>query len=170
MGQTIISAGLVIIVTIAVINANRLVMTSETAKMEGLARMKSIDIALEFLTEVRLKKFDQNDTSATYLNQNSFTSSSSLGAETSERFTLPDTLPYRSATRYNDIDDYNGYRRTVNSSDISGFVLSATVHYATQSSPDNITTSKEYVKTVKVQVTHPTYMVVPTKFALTKTY
>lgn len=170
MGQTLISALLIVVVTISVINANRLVINSETARMEGLARMQSLDIAMEMLTEIRLKKFDEYADTLYYQETSVFTSPYSLGRETGESISMPDTLPFRSSSRFDDIDDYTGYVRTANTRDIRGYRVDVTVFYATPTSPDILVTSRQYVKTVRVQVSHPTYQPTPIRMFMTKTY
>ena len=128
MGQTIISAGLVIIVTIAVINANRLVINAETTKLEGLARMQAADIAMELITEARMKRFDEDAKTSYYQSTGEFTSPGSLGRE-GEWAGYPDYSPFNSADAFDDLDDYHRYRRIVNTSNISEFQIDCVVYY-----------------------------------------
>jgi hypothetical protein len=157
MGQTIISAGLVIIVTIAVINANRLVINAEASKLEGLARMQAADIAMELITEIRLKKFDENEVTTEYQSTSAFTASGSLGRE-SEWAGYPDAYPYDSADKFDDIDDYHGYRRSVTTSNISGYQVDCVVFYSTPDNPDTNAGTRTYFKTLEVYVSHATYL------------
>ena len=170
MGQTIISAGLVVIVTIAVINANRLIINSETTKLEGQARLQAADIAMEVLTEARLRKFDEYADTVYYQGTGEFTSYSSLGPESGESVSLPDVYPYQSRQRYDDMDDFNNYRRTVNTISIVGYVVTCKVYYSSQTYPDTPKTSKTYVKTMEVNVSHPLYLVTPIRLSMTRTY
>lgn len=170
MGQTIISAGLIVLVTIAVINANRLVINSQTTKMEAQARLEASDIAMEIITEARLRKYDEYADTVFYQATSAFTHYSSLGPESGESFTLPDTLPYRSPGRYDDYDDFNGYRRKVSTTTLTGYNVWCKVYYATQTYPDKLTTSKTYVKTLEVYVSHPLYLQDTLRISMTKTY
>jgi len=171
MGQTIISAGLIVIVTIAVINANRLVINSQTTKMEGIARLQAADLAMELISEARLRKFDENADTVSYQAVTAFTYYSSLGRDMGETSVpIPDTLPYRSKVYYDDFDDFNGYKRTASTTTVSGYALTCKVFYSTQSSPDASTTSKQYLKTMQVQVSHPLYLTRAITISVTKTY
>ncbi len=170
MGQSIISAGLVIIVTIAVINANRLVINAEISKMESLARMQAADIAMEILTEARMKKFDQLENPWTYQESGDFTPAPQLGRESGEWAGDPDAYPYNSADVFNDIDDYNGYRRSVNTTNVSGYVVSCRVYYALPNTPDTPDANKGYFKTMEVYVSHPTYLPNAVRISMTKSY
>jgi hypothetical protein len=188
MGQTIISAGLIVLVTIAVINANRLVINSQTTKLEAQARLEASDIAMELITEARLKKFDERADTTFYQSTSYFmpytllgrdslrwvwnpsTSSWSSTFDSTEMFTRPDHSPYRSTGSYDDYDDYNGYRRTVSTSTLTGYNVWCKVYYATQTYPDKVTTSRTYVKTLEVYVSHPLYLEDTLRISMTKTY
>jgi len=170
MGQTIISAGLIIIVTIAVINANRLIINASTSKLEGLARMEGADIAMAVITEARLKKFDENAIDTEYQSTSAFTAASSLGRESGEWAGNPDGYPFNSASAFDDFDDYDGYQRTVNTVSLSGYLVSCTVYYATRYYPDTPVTSREYFKTLEVYVSHSLYLPNPIRISITKSY
>ena len=170
MGQTIISAGLIVLVTIAVINANRLVINSQTTKLEAQARLEASDIAMEIITEARIRKYDEYADTLFYQSTGYFTYYNVLGPETGEPFTLPDVSPYQSRSRYDDYDDYNNYRRTVATTTMTGYSVWCKVYYATQTYPDKLTTSRTYVKTLEVYVSHPLYLEDTLRISMTKTY
>lgn len=171
MGQTIISAGLIVIVTIAVINANRLVISSQTTKLEAQARLEASDLAMEIITEARTKLFDERVDGTDWQDVSEFTSNSSLGRDgTGETFTLPDVEPYQSRSRYDDFDDYKGYLRTASASALSGYSVSVDVFYVTRTSPDTKTTNRTYLKKMTVYVTHPLYLRDTLRISMTKTH
>lgn len=171
MGQTIISAGLIVIVTIAVINANRLVINSQTTKLEAQARLEASDIAMEIITEARTKLFDEEVDGTDWQDVSEFTGNPSLGPEgTGETFSLPDVEPYQSRSRYDDFDDYKGYRRLASAAALSGYEVSCDVFYVTRTSPDTKTTSRTYLKKLTVYVTHPLYLRDTLRISMTKTH
>lgn len=170
MGQTMLSALMIIVVTIGVINANRLVIMSTTTKMEALAHLQAPSIAMEVITEARLRRFDEINYTNRYMDRTEFTTAANLGPDAGESFTLPDVSPYQSLSKYDDFDDFNGYRRTVNTAEISGYTVSCTVFYAANTSPDANAGARRYVKTLKVTVTHPQYLTTPAVMSLTRVY
>lgn len=169
-GQTLLSIGVLVVVTIMVINAHRWIIESETNKLQGMALIEAADISEELISEVLAKKFDEYEVTTSYQSTSAFTSVSALGPESGETFILPDTLPYRSRARYDDFDDYNNYQRTVNTELIRGYTVSCRVYYATNTAPNTPQTSKQYVKTIEVSVTHPAYIPRPLKISATKVY
>jgi hypothetical protein len=67
----------------------------------------------------------------------------------------PDTLTatgWMSAVRFDDVDDYNGYRRKVNTARAEGYFLSATVAYATETNPEVAAAVKSFCKRMNVKV------------------
>jgi len=170
MGQSIISAGLVIIVTMAVINANRLIINADVSKMEALARIQAADIAMALITEARMKRFDENAIDTRYQSTSEFTSASSLGRESGEWAGNPDGYPYNSADMFDDFDDYDGYRRAVNTTSLSGFDVNCVVYYATRYEPDVEVSSIQYFKTLEVYISHSLYLPNAIRISITKSY
>jgi len=82
-----------------------------------------------------------------------------LGPESaSERITWVDTLGpkgYASEQRFDDVDDYLGYRRRVNSPRAEGYEISATVNWVDETDPNSISTSMTDYKMMVVKVTSP---------------
>lgn len=170
MGQTIISAGLIVLVTIAVINANRLVINSQTTKLEAQARLEASDIAMEIITEARTKKFDELVDGTDWQDVGEFTSNGSLGPDGTEGFTLPDATPYLSLARYDDFDDYKNYRRNVTTTTMTGYAVNCDVFYVNRTTPDTKTTSRTYLKKLIVYVSHPLYLRDTLRISMTKTH
>jgi hypothetical protein len=157
LGQTMLSAGALVLLTVLVINAHRLVVQSGDAAVSAEAAQVGIDLAQSLLDEIQTKRFDQySDTSGTQ-NPSSFTDPSALGPGAGESITLPDTKLYKSIGKYNDVDDYHGYSRTAVVGQFSGFTLNVTASYVQDDDPDVIVSYRTYTKRVEVKVTNPTY-------------
>ncbi len=171
MGQTIISAGLIVLVTIAVINANRLVINSQITKLEAQARLEASDIAMEIITEARTKKFDALVDGTDWQDVSEFGAPASLGRGSHELIALPDVSPYQSIGGYDDFDDYKNYSRTVSTKSMTGYQVSCRVFYVTRTSPDvPYTSGQTYLKTLQVFVSHPLYLRDTLRISMTKTH
>jgi hypothetical protein len=59
LGQTMLSAGALVLLTILVINAHRLVVQSGDTAVAAEAAQIGIDLAQSLLDEIQTKKFDQ---------------------------------------------------------------------------------------------------------------
>ena len=157
LGQTMLSAGALVLLTMLVINAHRLVVQSGDAAVAAEAAQVGIDLAQSLLDEIQTKRFDQfADTSGTQP-VSDFTAPNALGPGAGESFSLPDTRLYTSIRKYNDVDDYNGYTRNATVGQFNGYQLSVTVVYVNDDNPDVVVGVKTYTKRVQVTVHYPAY-------------
>lgn len=148
------------LLVLSAITVNRMLIESKQAEYTTEAYSQSIEIAHDLLVEATSKKFDENANATGTQKTSDFTGAVSLGSEgTPEAITSPpDTYPFQSMTKFDDIDDYNGYTRTVDGPTITGFTARAEVYYVNVTSPHAKTTSRTYMKRIIVTVTHPLYI------------
>ncbi|MFA6467351.1 MAG: hypothetical protein WCW35_00505 [Bacteroidota bacterium] len=186
LGQTMITSAFLVLLTIAAMNANKMIVDRDSNYYEQEAFRQAGNLANALLSEIVRKKFDElADTSGVFQPVTAFTTSGNLGAavdtyrdsvkimwwwiyiypsETS-KVPLPDTLAdpdipnYKSINSnwYDDVDDYNGYERRAQSGTITGFILTVDVYYVNASDLNTVTASKTYYKKIVVSVTNPTY-------------
>ncbi len=150
-GYTLMSIGALLLFMMAAINANRVVVDSDSEALKSEQYVECASIVRSIFGEIRLKKYDQlaPDTT-TVVNPASFTLPATLGPEMGELFTLPDTGVFKSASMYNDIDDYNGYTRIVVTPTASDTV-SVQVSYV-DSINFNTSATRTYLKKIAVTV------------------
>jgi hypothetical protein len=170
LGQTMISALALLLLTVLVLNANRLIVRSGDDMMKAEALDAAVTLAQSLLEEIQTKRFDVGATDYPKDSVSSFTAPGSLGPLWSERSQInpwPDQEPFKSIGRgeppsgnkgYNDVDDYHGYERTASMSGIAGFRLYVQVYYVTHTNPDVNAGTRTYYKRADVTVTHPTYI------------
>ncbi len=122
---------------------NNLIIANQSLSSENEMSVVAFSAAQSIINEAKAKAFDQRVAlSPTDLPDSSFmTPGDSLGPEVGEVIPLPDTLAssgFGSTTRFNDVDDYNGYRRLVRTSQTHADTLyvSVVVQYVTYSNPD----------------------------------
>ncbi|SRR5713226_7157657 len=149
-GYTLMSIGGLLLFMIAAINANRVVVDSDSEALKSEQYLECASVARAIFGEIRLKRYDQlaPDTT-TVTNPASFTPPP-LGPEMGEIFTLPDTGVFKSASMYNDIGDYNGYTRIVTTPTASDTV-SIQVSYV-DSDSFNTSTTRTWLKKINVTV------------------
>jgi hypothetical protein len=177
-GQTMLASAFLVLLTIAVINANRLIVDSETSQYE----MESIEqagyLANSLLSEIAKKKFDEYADTSYYGLQpvTDFTASARLGPDPLHEWgytsyyesifvPTPDYYPYKSAVDiyyyYDDIDDYDNYVRIDTTNTFTRDTLRVEVYYVTPNSSSDqgydISTSRTYYKKVDVHVINRRY-------------
>lgn len=190
-GQTMIASAFLVLLTIAVINANKLIVDSDTSQYEMESIEQAGHLANSLLSEIAKKKFDEYADTSYYGLQplTSLTPSSRLGPDPLHEWgyttyyenifvPLPDYYPYRSAVDiyyyYDDVDDYNGYFRIDTTNTYTRDTLRVVVYYITPNSSAeqgyNLSSSRTYYKKVDVHVINRRYFSDTLTFSTIITY
>lgn len=179
-GQTMISAAFFVMLTVAVLSANKMVIESNKDYIQAQAIEQGTNFANALLSEILTKKFDSQVNYSYYQDESEFDSPSSMGpSSTARNYVNPggaaDVAPYKSipgpnGNYFDDIDDYHGYLRTANATDISGYRLTVSVYYVKKSIPDAASSSRQYYKRIDVKVDHPLYLPRELTFSAIATY
>jgi hypothetical protein len=192
LGQSILAAAALIVLTILVISANRMIVQSQQDEYRAIAVNEASEIASAIMNEALSKAYDNYS----YLNpipeivypdttvksypdaiKFSFTPPGSLGPESGKptfSVSTPDiataTSTFQSASLYTDFDDYNGYVRKVDTPTMKGFLAKCTVTYVQANNLNIVKNWKGYFKRIVVTVEHPVYLEPPISFSAVKTY
>jgi len=153
-----LTAAFLALLMMLAVSANRMLVDSSSSYYSSKALEIGTELAQNLIDEATRKSFDDLQNYSYYQSPSELTAPGSLGPSSSELFSLPDVAPYQSPSRYNDVDDYNGYQRLCDASEISGFIVSASVYYVTASDPDSAAGSQTYFKRIDVSVEHPLYL------------
>jgi hypothetical protein len=157
-GQTMITAAFFVLLIASVITANRMIGDSTASTYEGDARNLAVDIARSVINEAYRLRYDENTADSTYQATTAFTPAASLGPDAGETVSpLPDVAPFQSYTKFDDVDDYNGYSRTVDAGSIPGFRVTVAVYYVDENTYEQ-TNTRTYLKRIDVSVEHSTYL------------
>jgi hypothetical protein len=167
MGSNMILAvGALIIFSTFLSSSDKLMIMNTQLAEQNEYYLTALSLGESLITEAKTKAFDQMTVTNPVTMPDSL--SAVLGTDgASEAVPSPDTLitssPYtsvtpgfRSGVKFNDIDDYNGYKRKVNTQRAEGYTLSATVAYASATYPDSTQYgTKTYCKKMTVVVKSP---------------
>jgi len=195
LGQTMISAAFFVLLTLAVLSANKMILENTKYYLQEEAIEQASNFANALISEILTKKFDSKVTYDAFGNVTGPYNSSNLPWPTiptlfdapvnmgtsaaTENNVMPggnpDVVPYKSIrgdspSWFDDVDDYKGYVRTANSADISGYRLTVNVYYVSKSDPSTATSHQTYYKRIDVSVTHPIYLKNPLTFSAIATY
>jgi hypothetical protein len=191
LGQSFLAILALVTITFLVVSANRIVIDSLQDELKGEAYNQAGEIANELINEALKKKFDNPLAmhTVTYWNgwtwvsksyklydfyqpTTDFTDAGGLGPNSTESAAvpLPDRYPYKSISGYDDFDDYDGYRRTVDTPTMTGFIVNCTVTYVAGSDLNTPVTSRTYYKRLLVTVSQPTYLPNALSFSTIMTY
>ncbi len=154
---------LAIIIALALLGVvsltNNSMMLSKTRTMlEAEASLDAISFAQTLIDEIMTRSYDLATVTAKVYNASDFTASSGLGPNTYESSVVPlpdSSSPFKSIKYYNDVDDYNGYRRYISSPRMGRFTLAVSIFYVSESNPDQVSTVQTFHKKIVVTITHP---------------
>jgi hypothetical protein len=182
LGQTFITMGMLILLVLSVISADRMIMdvTETTFQVEALTA--SSTIANDLIDEILSKSFDEKSDLTGSQSTSAFScppggKDNEWGPEGSKErdkvTPLPDTSStgnYKSNIYFDDVDDYIGYSRAVTMNKISGYNASVNVFYVDPNYPDVPLTTQSYYKEVEVTVQHPFYLKTPVVYTALVSY
>ncbi len=183
-GQTMISAAFFVMLTVAVLSANRMVIESNKDYIQAQAVEQATNFANALISEILTKKFDAAVNYTYYQSSSEFEPPSSLGpspnahnyvnpggaADVASTTVTYKSIPGAAADRFDDIDDYNGYERTADATDIKGYHLKVNVYYVSKSSPNAASSTQTKYKRIDVTVDHPLYLPNKLTFSAIATY
>jgi hypothetical protein len=167
VGSNIILAiGALVTFGILLSSSNRLISGNTTIAEQNEYYISALALGQSVIDEAKTKYFDQRADSMGVARPESL--SVTLGrdglteADVPSTDTLTSAAPFssnapgfRSQSKFNDVDDYNNYRRLVNTPRAEGFSISVKVMYASQTTPDSASVAPTYCKVMYVYVTSP---------------
>lgn len=159
MGNSfLLTIGALLLLGLFTLTANGLIAENERIADENEYYLTSLSIAQSVIDEAKSKSFDQTTVSAPLDSLLTLTLPMSLGPEPGEFVPVPDSLTpngYLSQSMFNDVDDYNGYVRVVNTPRAEGYTVNVRIDYASPTWPDSTVTTSSFCKRMTVTVTSP---------------
>ena len=143
------------LLSLVTLSINSIIVEKTTVMLDTEASITGISLAQAMVDEIQSKEYDTQTIGVRVYDVANLTPTNSLGPEGGEGVTLPDVYPYQSVTGYNDLDDYNGYRRTVGTARLDNFTIVDSVYYVMESNLDLKSSTQTYYKKMVVTVTHP---------------
>jgi hypothetical protein len=157
MASSILTIGALLLLGIFMLSANSLMADNSQLADQNEYCLTSLSVGQSIIDEAKAKAFDQQTINQTVLQASGLTPVARLGPDTTETVGSPDTLSsgtFRSAAIFNDVDDYNGYVRSVSTSRIDGYSVRVSVVYASLTYPDSTSATPTFCKRMTVIVTN----------------
>jgi hypothetical protein len=152
-GQSILTIGAMLLLSVLVLRVNRTLLYSGGTVSTSKLGIIAISLAQSRLEEIKSKAFDENSVSASVSATTTFTLPAKLGPETGEVY-----------PNFDDIDDYNGFTRTDTvqidpnvakiGSNVEYFYESCSVVYVNSATPDVASNAQTWNKKIMVNVAH----------------
>ena len=143
-GQSLLSIGALVVFALVAINFNSTVLENTTVEVENKVYLTAFSLADDLIEKIKQKAFDAATIDFPTTNPESLTKADSLGPGWWE------TYP-----NYNDIDDYNGFEKTVSAPHAENYQITCIVRYVDGDNPDQVVWTQTFYKKVTVTVSSP---------------
>jgi hypothetical protein len=159
-GQMLLTIGALVLFSLLAVQANKTVLQSKKTSMESEFGLTAVQLAQNLIDQARGEAFDAATVGGdTVTVRNSLTAANGLGPSAVERMTWADTVnpatgQFLSATRFNDLDDFNWYIRQVNTPRAS-YTLRARVWYVSETNPTDTVMTTTFLKRIGVTASCP---------------
>jgi len=136
--QTLLVLGSIVLLSLLALTVHRTILSSSDSIYDAEAIIEANNSAQQIIGDIITKSYDEAVANGTATDESSF--STILGAEAGETLTT-----------YDDIDDYNGSRTSIQQA--SGvFQTSVQVNYVNAAAPDVVSASRTRTKRILVNV------------------
>jgi hypothetical protein len=152
----ILTIGAILLFGVFLKTSNQLMIGNNQIAATNEYYISALSVGQSVIDEAKTKAFDEKTVLKAVFTSDSLTAVGSLGRESgAEAVPSPDTLKsgtFGSLTKFDDIDDYNGYRRLVNTTRAEGYNLLVRLNYASETNPETSSGSKTFCKRMTVKV------------------
>lgn len=143
-GQSLLSIGALAVFSLVSLNFNSTILNNTTVEVENKVYLTAFSLADDLIEEIRQKAFDAATVDFPTTNTASLTSPYGLGPRYDESY-----------TNFNDIDDFNGFNKTVSAPHAENYHVTCLAQYVNPNNPDQAVSTQTFYKKVTVTVTSP---------------
>ncbi|MCL5030339.1 MAG: hypothetical protein M1480_15115 [Bacteroidetes bacterium] len=147
--QSMLTIGAMILLAIVSLRFNSAATSASNGETKNKVYLTAFSLADNLIEEIKGKSFDQTTINFPTTNPASLTPPSALG---------PDYLGTDSAEvypKFNDVDDYNGFKDTVTAPYFETYYISCSVQYVSSDNPDAASSTQTFYKKATITVSSP---------------
>lgn len=156
MNQMFSVLGALVLLGFVTLSINSMLADKTITMLDAEADLNAVSIAQTMLDEIMTKSFDAvTANGARIFDSTQFTPNDGLGPSGAEYSHVGNfDQVYASIKWFNDVDDYNHYKRIASTPVLGKFIVTDTVYYVTESNPDVRSNVQTNFKKIIVTVTH----------------
>lgn len=147
--QSFLSIGAITLMSIVSLRFNEAVLQNSSIEIENKVYLTAFSLADDLIEEIKEKAFDETTVLFPTTDPLTLTLPEKLGVDASDVY--PD---------FNDVDDFNGYTRTISAPHAEDYEISCLVWYVNPADQSQLSTKQTFYKRVEVEVSSP-YMKSP---------
>lgn len=147
--QSFLSIGAITLMSLISLRFNEAVLQNSSIEIENKVYLTAFSLADDLIEEIKEKAFDATTVLFPTTDPLTLTPPSDLGLDATD--TYPD---------FDDVDDFNGYSRTISAPHAEDYEINCTVWYVDPVNQNQFSSVQTFYKRVEVQVASP-YMKSP---------
>ncbi len=158
----LISVATLTLLGVFLLSANNVVSNNYRLSGQSEHSLTALSLAQSLLDEIKSKSFDNATVNplSIILSPASFTAAANFGPDSLETLPYPDladsSQQYRSASTFDDLDDYRRYVRVVNTPRAGGYIVRVdSIYYVDADDPQDFSSTQTYCKRINISVTCP---------------
>ena len=141
------------------VSINSAILHEQESSIQNDATFEANSIGGMMMDEILAKNFDNKAATKNVSSRIQLTTKDSLGVDVSEvavnnEAVSIDDVIFQSQQKFNDVDDYNRYKRIVMTSNLGDFTVSDSVCYVQESNTDVFSQVPTWCKKIVVTVSH----------------
>ena len=142
--QYILIAGVMFLISQMSLTVNSRILQAKGLSTENESILAATSFAQSFLREVAAKKFDERAIGKKVTSVDSLTAAVSFGPDYGEGYAT-----------FDDIDDFNGYTRSISNDRLGDFNMAVVVNYVNKGSLETTSFVRTFMKSVTVTISGP---------------
>ena len=142
--QSMLSLGALLLLSLISLRFNSSALENTTIETENKVYLTAFSLADDLIEEIKQKAFDAATVDFPTTNPSDLTPPSGLGHGSGEVY-----------PNYNDIDDFNGFTKTISAPHAENYSVSSEVYYVSESDPNTKVMTQTFYKKVEVTVSSP---------------
>ena len=147
--QSFLSIGAMGLLALISLNFNTTLLENRTTEIENKVYLTAFSLADDMIEEIKQKAFDEQTVVFRAINPEELTSPSKFAPE------VLDAGESNNPSTWDDIDDYNGYRKSISLPHVENYTVMSQVEYVLGSNQDQASLSQTFFKRITVRVTSP---------------
>ena len=145
-GNQFLTLGAIALLSLISLRFNTTVLENRTTETENKIYLTAFSLADDLIEEIKQKAFDEETVEFRSIKVSALTETESFG---------PVDPGENSVIDFDDIDDYNGYSKSISLPNAENYTVVSTVNYVTEDDQDLICQEQTFYKRVKVEVSSP---------------
>lgn len=147
--NSFLSIGAMALLALISLRFNATLLENRTTEIENKVYLTAFSLADDLIEEIKQKAFDEETVEWKAIATEDLTAFEKFAPE------VRDAGENENPSTWDDIDDYNGYSKSISLPHVENYTVTSTVEYVSAADQDVVSSTQTYFKRVTVKVSSP---------------